>query len=216
MLFFVLSGFVIAYAYDDRLGSGCLRPKDFVLTRLIRFYPLYFAGLMLGLTCEIVLLAVHHPIALPLQTLAAASFSGLVFMPWPVASRNDALFPLNFPAWSLFYELAVNIVYAFMQRFLSIRVLISILFISGVALIAVIVRAGSTDVGPTINGVAAATVRTIFSFTFGLLIFRVRWQPKSLPVLVVLFGLGLAMAVPHLGGGGNAAYDIVFVLGISP
>src|SRR5208337_1638090 len=36
----------------------------------------------------------------------------------------QALFPLNFPAWSLFFELWVNIVYAFTFRLLTLRVLV--------------------------------------------------------------------------------------------
>ncbi|TIW52974.1 MAG: acyltransferase, partial [Mesorhizobium sp.] len=43
-LFFLLSGFVIAHAYDRKIESG----MGFGTFRLIRLYPLYLAGTLLG------------------------------------------------------------------------------------------------------------------------------------------------------------------------
>ncbi|WP_374593252.1 acyltransferase family protein, partial [Aquabacterium sp.] len=50
-LFFLLSGFVISSAYDRRLDEGAISRTDFVVIRLIRFYPVYlisiaFAGVL--------------------------------------------------------------------------------------------------------------------------------------------------------------------------
>lgn len=47
-LFFLLSGIVIAHAYDERIASGDLNTARFMLTRLIRFWPLYAIGTLLG------------------------------------------------------------------------------------------------------------------------------------------------------------------------
>src|SRR5205085_12699808 len=46
-LFFVLSGFVIAFAYEDRLASG-LSAWRFAWVRVVRLYPLYVLGIALG------------------------------------------------------------------------------------------------------------------------------------------------------------------------
>jgi peptidoglycan/LPS O-acetylase OafA/YrhL len=46
--FFCLSGFVVAFAYDDRLASG-MTMFDFSLRRLIRLYPMIIVGVLLGL-----------------------------------------------------------------------------------------------------------------------------------------------------------------------
>ena len=46
-LFFMLSGFVLAQAYGARL-AGPLSPWGFIRLRLIRLYPLYLAGLVVG------------------------------------------------------------------------------------------------------------------------------------------------------------------------
>jgi peptidoglycan/LPS O-acetylase OafA/YrhL len=44
--FFILSGFVIGYAYDDRWGTMSL--KDFFKRRLIRLQPMIIAGSIIG------------------------------------------------------------------------------------------------------------------------------------------------------------------------
>src|SRR5436190_21778192 len=45
--FFCLSGFVIGYAYDDRIGK--MGPGKFFKARLIRLHPLVVLGSVLGL-----------------------------------------------------------------------------------------------------------------------------------------------------------------------
>ena len=45
--FFILSGFVIGYAYDDRWGKS-LTMKDFFKRRLIRLHPMVVMGAVLG------------------------------------------------------------------------------------------------------------------------------------------------------------------------
>jgi peptidoglycan/LPS O-acetylase OafA/YrhL len=44
--FFLLSGFVIAYAYDDRWGT--MSPWGFCKRRLVRLQPMVIAGTLLG------------------------------------------------------------------------------------------------------------------------------------------------------------------------
>ena len=46
--FYVLSGFVVGYAYDDRWGRT-MGLKDFFKRRAIRLHPLYVWGTLLGL-----------------------------------------------------------------------------------------------------------------------------------------------------------------------
>lgn len=44
--FFILSGFVIGYAYDDRWGRMTYR--DFFKRRLIRLHPMVVMGMLIG------------------------------------------------------------------------------------------------------------------------------------------------------------------------
>ena len=74
-LFFVLSGFVIDFAYADRLARG-LALRDFVMVRMIRFWPLYALGLIFGSARELLLILTHNSYALPWGTLAMAIVVG--------------------------------------------------------------------------------------------------------------------------------------------
>src|ERR1017187_9310640 len=47
--FFVLSGFVIGYAYDDRWGK--MNRWDFFKRRLIRLHPMVIMGTIIGAAC---------------------------------------------------------------------------------------------------------------------------------------------------------------------
>src|ERR1017187_8440436 len=51
-LFYLVSGFVVAHAYGERLNAGGFL-KAFMKTRLIRLYPLYFIGMAIGLVAAI-------------------------------------------------------------------------------------------------------------------------------------------------------------------
>lgn len=44
--FFILSGFVIGYAYDDRWGK--MKTKDFIKRRVIRLHPMVVMGAIIG------------------------------------------------------------------------------------------------------------------------------------------------------------------------
>src|SRR3984957_11625577 len=44
--FFLLSGFVVGYAYDDRWGRMTI--KDFIKIRLVRLHPLVILGVAIG------------------------------------------------------------------------------------------------------------------------------------------------------------------------
>jgi peptidoglycan/LPS O-acetylase OafA/YrhL len=46
--FFILSGFVLAHAYEDRLLAE-MTPTQFLCLRLIRLYPLYLIGTLIGI-----------------------------------------------------------------------------------------------------------------------------------------------------------------------
>ena len=46
--FFVLSGFVIGYAYEERMRSGVMNRWDFLKTRLIRLQPMVRFGIVVG------------------------------------------------------------------------------------------------------------------------------------------------------------------------
>lgn len=123
-LFFMLSGFVIALNYNDKIISGLGVTKFFQL-RLLRLYPTYFVGAVLGIFRQIggVLLGLPHSLSVTQQILAG--ICAIAMLPFPYAGDEPiSLFPLNNPSWSLFLEFVVNIAFAFVLFRLSSRALL--------------------------------------------------------------------------------------------
>lgn len=114
-LFFILSGFVLAHSYTGKIRQG-LSAWRFAALRLIRLAPLYLIGTAIG-GVAIGLLLVHGE-AGTLSTgtywrgvaLAMGLIPNFDLSEWPSGSgfQGAVLFPLNPPAWSLFFELFVN------------------------------------------------------------------------------------------------------------
>lgn len=52
-LFFVLSGFVIANSYEQKLTSEKMSFKEFAVLRVIRIFPLYIIGSLIGLRARL-------------------------------------------------------------------------------------------------------------------------------------------------------------------
>ena len=113
-IFFCLSGFVIANAYGAKLDAG-LGAGDFAALRLIRLYPLYFVGLLLGLA-QYALASLAGGPRTSGPTLGLAVVNAIVVLPtlqpFPMGIGADftdrVLFPFNGPSWSLSMELFCN------------------------------------------------------------------------------------------------------------
>jgi peptidoglycan/LPS O-acetylase OafA/YrhL len=171
--FWVLSGFVLALAYDERLKRGGAG-MHFMRIRLIRFYPLYALGLVIAIAIS-TYGALHHWGALTWPEVALASSFAVLFVPFPpfFTAFGQHIFPLNGPSYSLFYELVVNAIYGFVARFLTVRALCLVLAVSA-ALIVWIVPSHEPGAGWRWPDVDAGFVRVIYCFFAGVLLFRVR------------------------------------------
>jgi peptidoglycan/LPS O-acetylase OafA/YrhL len=120
-LFFVLSGFVIAEAYEGRLSEGSMTTLGFLKTRAIRFYPLFVAGIILGCGEPAMSLALHRGYIVPVEHDAWWSLvPGLFMLPCPPFASSTALYPLDSVFWSLLFEMLVNVLFVFTRRFWTI------------------------------------------------------------------------------------------------
>ncbi len=175
-LFFILSGFVIAHAYDRRLANGLMTSGRFVAIRLIRLYPIYLLSILLCIfliTADIFLGKGYDAHKTPL--LYAAAFLALLYIPFPFRIEGDmVLFPVNFPAWSLFYELIANFAYALFYRRLTERVLMLFVAFCGALLIYCSFKNGGLDGGYYwhLRSLATGTFRSFFGIFLGILIYR--------------------------------------------
>lgn len=184
-LFFMLSGFVIAHAYERRLNDG-LRLTTFATIRLIRLYPAYAVGTVLGIAYAVTWLLLGR---LP-ESLSAAEVGSAVFM-LPLVG-GALLYPLNGPAWSLFFELVANFVFASSRLLRSTPALVSTAVIAGIAVGALSIYHGSANLGWSWESVSllGGLSRVAFGFAVGVLAYRFR---AAAPVRAVRLGLPITL-----------------------
>jgi peptidoglycan/LPS O-acetylase OafA/YrhL len=200
-LFFLISGFVIAQAYEDRIRRGGLLP--FLRARMIRLYPMLLVGLLI-LPAYFIAVFARYGIAPATPAQVAGSLgAGLLFLPshLPASRLLDAslLFPLDGPVWSLMLEMGVNLAYALLLPWLSRRALAFIVLVSGCALIALQVTQGGLDLGWGWANLWGGVPRASFSFVLGVLIFRLDIpRPRTPPPLVLAAAAALFFAPPLL------------------
>lgn len=169
-LFFMLSGFVIGYAYEQRLLSG-MSFKDFAVARLIRLQPFILAGVVLG-----VLASALAGNAFDLWWLALLLQAA--YLPW--RGSGDEIYAFNGAQWSLLFEVAVNLFYGLTIRWMSTRVIMAIIALNAVGLFLVAWHWGSLGVGWGWSNALGAIPRTGFGFYTGVLLWRL-WKSDSLP-----------------------------------
>ena len=227
--FFVLSGFVIGYAYDSRWGDG-LTIGQFFKRRLIRLHPMVILGALIGAACFLLQGSVRWdgtPISIGWVMLAM--LMGMLMLPlYPGAAAdvrgNGEMFPLNGPSWSLFFEYIGNILYALLLRRLPTRWLVVLAVAAGSCLAGIAVTDGYLGVGWSMadGGLWTGLVRMLFPYTVGMLMARVF---KPLPGVQGVFWICGAVIVlvgclPLLLGGMaswlSGLYDALCVIVVFP
>ncbi len=210
--FFILSGFVIGYAYDDRWGKS-LTMKDFFKRRLIRLHPMVIMGAVLGAITFCIQGSVqwdgtHVAISMIMLSLLCTIFF-IPAMPGVgyEVRGNGEMFPLNGPCWSLFFEYIGNILYALFIRRLSNKALTVFVVLLGVALAAFAVfnvsTYGNIGVGWTLDGVnfLGGSLRMLFPFSLGMLMSR-NFKPMKVKGAFGICAIALIalFSVPYLEG----------------
>ena len=134
--FFVLSGFVVGYAYDDRWGRMGMWP--FFKRRLVRLHPLLVWGTFLGLL--LFYFGSDMPDFarigdVPVTTAVAVALLCMTMVPlpqaWDIRGWGE-MNPLNGATWSLFWEYLANVAYALVIRHFSKGVLAGFVVCSAV------------------------------------------------------------------------------------
>ena len=218
-LFFVLSGFVLASAYQERLREdGGLR--TFVVARAIRLYPLYILATLFG--------AARAGLGLALGVNKGISYG---WVDWSVTVATAALFlptlpgrsveaascyPLDPPAWSLWWELLVNLVYGCVGRWRS-QTPLAVLLLIGAAWLAMGVHfRGTFPQGSAWDGALWTGGRALYSFFAGVSLLRLRthWRPPSIPAWALATVLLLALSMPMKTAG--IGYDLACVVFVFP
>ncbi len=226
--FFVLSGFVIGYAYDDRWQNMTL--GDFFKRRLIRLHPMIIVGMIIGAITFYFQDSSFFPVIseTPVWKMLLVMVIGFTLI--PVGHSMDIrgwteMHPLNGPAWSLFFEYLGNILYALFIKKLSNKILALLVFIAGAALIHLAVTSSQGDViggwSIDVTQLRIGFTRLLYPFLAGLLLSRIvkPGQYKnaffwSSLILVVVF------SIPRVGNPDqvwqNGLYDSLSIIFVFP
>ncbi len=240
--FFVLSGFVIGYAYDDRWNR--MSTWDFFKRRLIRLHPMVIFGTLIGAAlfyfgdCRSFPLISDTPWYMVLLVMLWA------FTMIPIPASMDIrgwveTNPLNGPVWSLQWEYLANILYAlFVRRLSKMALAVCVAFFAAMTLILCLdldvtgwlgtrQYASYTVIGGwslTPDQLQIGLTRLLYPFFCGLLISRTGELIKvkggfwwcSLMVAVLLCMPWMGMEETGDGRWTNGLYEAVCILVLFP
>ena len=229
--FFMLSGFVLCYAYDDRWWV--MSTWQFFKRRLVRLHPMLVLGAVIG-ALAFAFVGFEKWDGSPTPTgwvmvamlLAMFMVPALSGLPYEVRG-NGEMFPLNGPAWSLFFEYIGNVLYALFIRRLSTRSLFLLAALLGCVhawfFVGNVSEYDMVGVGWTVDAVnfCGGLVRMLFPFTVGMLLART-FRPRKVKgafwmCSVALIALFAVPYIPSKGGVSlNSLYEVVCIAFIFP
>ena len=161
-LFFLLSGFVMARTYEDRLRSGGLTAAGFVALR----YRRLFLPMAIGTTLGMVWLIVDgSPFS---ARLVSAYALWLIFLPAPWFNN---VFLANVPTWSLLLEMISNALHGALFARMSNR-LIAVLLLTCSLLTLALLAAGFAQWGKDTISILSCLPRELSYYLAGILVFR--------------------------------------------
>ena len=225
--FFILSGFVIGYAYDDRWGS--MSVGEFFKRRLIRLHPMVVMGALIGAAmfytqgCE-----VWDVTQISVGALLFATLLNMLMIPATISGEVRGvgeMYPLNGPSWSLLFEYIGNILYALFIRRLPTKALAVLVAVAGAGLAWFSIGGplGDLCVGFSMDGnnILGGSLRLMFAFPAGLLLSRV-FKPTKVRGAFWIGAAAIVVlaAVPRLGGAErlwlNGIYDAACCIVVFP
>ncbi len=217
-IFFILSGFVLMHSYSKKVAQG-MTLKEFIYSRIARLGPMYGIGLALGISAAVMLMLTDPQTPLTPNNVATASALNTVLLPyfnqhaWPFGDHNinGTVFPLNDPAWSLFFEMFVNIIFFFyLTRFKKINLALCVA-IGGLVFVALTIGFHQVNPGARGSNFIFGFPRVIFEFFLGVLIYRI-YNFYSLPPKLVIYTIAIFVGVCFFSSLGAVALGNALIL----
>jgi len=243
--FFVLSGFVVGYAYDSRWGKG-MTFGAFCKRRIIRLQPMLIFGTVVG--ALLFYMQGDHPdfapvMGTPWWIVVLLTIVGGTVLPipksWDIRGWSE-FNPLNGATWSLLWEYIANFLYGIFLRRLRLRILIVFSVIAAFLVVNICLNLDIFGVLATRDYAAYTMIggwsltpdhlligfsRLAYPFLIGLVISRVAEMRIRISrhgfilCSVILAGI---LVMPRVGGAAaenfwmNGLYEIVAILAVFP
>lgn len=178
-IFFMLSGFVLMHSYSKKVAQG-MTVKAFLYSRLARLGPMYLVGISLGILAALYSIYSASQNLIHPDNLIKAALLNLALLPyfnsqaWPFGASTiyGTVFPLNDPAWSLFFEFFVNIIFfVYLTRFRQINLALWVA-IAGLIFVGITLYFHQINPGSRGNNFVFGFPRVIFEFFLGVLIYK--------------------------------------------
>lgn len=178
--FFMLSGFVMARTYEERLRNGELGAGRFFVKRYRRLWGWMALGTTIGLVAALGRYGPSADLGLAFALMLAMA---------PAINLAAAPYLLNLPLWSIVYELIANAVHGRFLARAGTRTLAVLAALCALGLAWAIDTAGFPRGGfPEYH--ALTLLRVGLAYTLGIVIWRL-WGDR--PPLPVPFGAALAI-----------------------
>jgi peptidoglycan/LPS O-acetylase OafA/YrhL len=225
--FFVLSGFVIGYAYDDRWTK--MNFATFIKRRLVRLHPMVVFGMILGTILFYFGASTAFPLIAetPVWKMLLYLLLGILLIPVPPSGDirgGEEMYTLDAPAWSLFFEYVANVLYALLiRRFpkIALSILVS-LSAAATIYLSVFVR-GDVSGGWSFNltHLHIGFTRLFYPFFAGLLLYRMGQLTHVRGAFLWCSLLLIAvLSIPHIGAKEhsmwNGVYEAAIIIFVFP
>jgi peptidoglycan/LPS O-acetylase OafA/YrhL len=226
--FFMLSGYVMGYSYDDRWGTMSI--GSFIKRRLVRLHPMVVIGSIIGAiffycsASSFYEIVGRTPFGMLILSTVLAALLIPSLKPMDVRGFGES-YPLNGPEWSLFFEYIANIAYAVWIRKFSLRSLgfLSTVFAGLLTYVIMTSSAGTVSFGWAFAGdhLWKGMVRVLFPFLTGLFLFRLG-KTIQMKHAMIFTSLALLVALPMIRVGPatmlwvNGLYECFIIIILLP
>lgn len=236
--FYVLSGFVIGFAYEGRMKSGLMSRWDFLKARFIRLQPMVLFGILLGAglfffqECNYYAGIGNASVWYVIQNMVMSFFMIPVTPEFNVRA-NTEMFVLNIPQWSMVFEYIANILFCLFvfklgKKGLMVLVgLFALMIVDSALTLNLFGMLQPHDYPCSLNAGWSLTAeqfyigvaRVGFSFFTGLLLFRLIYKEGAAlkktrtPIFAICSFIIIAIVcIDQIGGYEHPLYDGIFNL----
>ncbi|MFS0849329.1 acyltransferase family protein [Novosphingobium panipatense] len=212
--FFALSGFVLCRTYLPRWRAG-LTSVQFMKQRLVRLYPLFLAGIVITTLSAVSNRWTGRGDIFSYEKIASSLPFNALMLPSPF---THTLFPLNVPAWSLFFELVASLALVLVLFRLPRKGQVAVAAASACIFVPAVLANGGGNIGPLWSQLGISLVRTAMSFTGGVLLAQLPAKDIRHPGWLGVFCLFaiVTMLVANPQAIPKAWYDLACSLFVAP